>query len=485
MACLIWADPIAQFYMKYLLNIFSLLVAVSCLAERPNIILCMADDLGWADVGFNGNEVVITPGLDEMARSGLRFDRFYAAAPVCSPTRGSVLTGRHPNRYGIPTANQGHLHRDEISIAEVLKMHGYRTGHFGKWHLGTLAPDYSGKNNRKPEKNYMTPGMSGFDEWFSTEYSISTWDPYSHKNAHDGIIDPRVLFYHNGRNIVDGPAEGLVGDTAKLVMDKAVAFMNEAVRDDRPFLAVIWFHAPHVPVVGGPEFLAMYPDLDEDTQHYYAVITAVDRQMGRLRSLLREWGVADNTMVCFTADNGPEGNPGKIGRSQGSADPFRGRKRSLYEGGVRVPGLIEWPARIEAGRETSVSVVTSDYFPTVLDIIGYKLSEDLRRPYDGVSLIPLLEDKRFARPSPIGFQGHGLATFNDNRFKLVHNPSKKRQRHDNGTTPVAEWELYDLLEDPGETTNIIERHASLANRMREQLQAWQASCAASAEGADY
>ena len=134
------------------------------------------------------------------------------------------------------------------------------------------------------------------------------------------VITPvEVLFYHNGRNIVDGPAEGLVGDTAKLVMDKAVDFMDDAVRDERPFLAVIWFRTPHLPVVGGPEFLAMYPDLDEDTQHYYAVITAVDRQMGRLRSLFAV-GVADSTMVCFTADNGPEGNPGKRGRSQGSAD---------------------------------------------------------------------------------------------------------------------------------------------------------------------
>ncbi len=464
---------------------FFALLAASSFAERPNIILCMADDLGWGDVGFNGNETVITPELDEMSEAGLRFERFYAAAPVCSPTRGSVLTGRHPYRYGIPTANKGHLKREEISLAEVMKTQGYATGHFGKWHLGTLAPDYSGKKGRNPEKNYMTPGMSGFDEWFSTEYSVSTWDPYDPKNAHNGILDTRVLFYENGRNIVDGPAEGLVGDTARIVMDKALPFIEKASAAEQPFFTVIWFHAPHMPVVGGPEFRAMYPDLDENTQHYYAVITAVDRQMGRLRNSLRELGVADNTMLWFAADNGPEGNPGKKGRSQGTAGPFRGRKRSLYEGGVRVPGILEWPAKVEAGGVTSVSAVTSDYFATVLDVLGYTLPKKDRRPYDGISLVPLIEGKMKERPVPIGFHGHGLATLNDNRYKLVHNPGIKRLNSDNGTTPVAEWELYDLLKDPGETTNIVDRHSKLVGKMREQLQAWQASCDASAEGADY
>jgi len=367
----------------------------------------------------------------------------------------------------------------------VLKDHGYATGHFGKWHLGTLAPDYSGKKGRNPEKNYMTPGMSGFDEWFSTEYSVSTWDPYDPKNAHNGITDPRVLFYHNGRNIVDGPAEGLVGDAARMVMDKALPFIQKATKDDTPFFAVIWFHAPHLPVVGGPEFLAMYPELDENTQNYYAVITAVDRQMGRLRNALREFGVAEDTMLWFAADNGPEGNPGKKGRSQGTAEPFRGRKRSLYEGGVRVPGLLEWPEKVVAGSETSVSAVTSDYFATVLDVLGYTLPAAKRRPYDGVSLIPLIEGKMSQRSSPIGFQGHGMATLNDNRFKLVHNPGMKRLKSDNGRAPVMEWELYDLENDPSESKNIIDEHATIAAKMRKQLEEWQESCDASNRGEDY
>ncbi len=471
--------------MKVVLSVLFTILAVPVFAAKPNIILCMADDLGWGDVGFNGNETVITPELDRMAKAGMRFERFYAAAPVCSPTRGSVLTGRHPSRYGIPTANQGHLKRDEITLAEVLRDHGYATGHFGKWHLGTLAPDYSGKKGRNPEKNYMTPGMSGFDEWFSTEYSVSTWNPYDPKNAHNGITDPRVLFFHNGRSIEDGPAEGLVGDTAQMVMDKALPFIEDATKEDEPFFAVIWFHAPHLPVVGGPEFLAMYPDLYENTQHYYAVITAVDRQMGRLRNALREFGVAEETMLWFAADNGPEGNPGKKGRSQGTAEPFRGRKRSLYEGGVRVPGLLEWPEKVVAGSKTSVSAVTSDYFATVLDVLGYTLPEEKRRPYDGVSLVPLIEGNATRRLFPIGFQGHGMATLNDNRFKLVHNPGKKRLKSDNGTAPVVEWELYDLDNDPSESKNIIDKHATIAAEMRKQLEEWQESCEASNRGEDY
>ena len=127
--------------MKVVLSVLFTILADPVFAAKPNIILCMADDLGWGDVGLNGKETVITPELDRMAKAGMRFERFYAAAPICSPTRGSVLTGRHPSRYGIPTANQGHLKRDEITLAEVLRDHGYATGHFGKGHLGTLAPD--------------------------------------------------------------------------------------------------------------------------------------------------------------------------------------------------------------------------------------------------------------------------------------------------------------------------------------------------------
>lgn len=453
-------------------------------STRPNIILVMADDLGWGDVAYNGHPTIKTPNLDAMAANGLKFNRFYSGAPVCSPTRGSVLTGRHPQRYGIPTANQGHLKDEEISLAEVLKDQGYATGHFGKWHLGTLSRDYSGKQGRQPEENYATPGTSGSDEWFATEYAVATWDPYDPANAHNGVVDSRVLYWENGRNIVDGTAKGLVGCDSRIIMDKALPFMEKQVRAKTPFFTVIWFHAPHTPVVGGPEYLAMYPGQPEGKQHFYAVVTALDEQVGRLRATLREWGVAENTLVWFCSDNGPEGNPEAKGRNQGSAGDFRGRKRSLYEGGVRVPGILEWPARVSS-RATDFPAVTSDYFPTILDVLGFRIPEMDGRPYDGVSLLPVIEEDLRDRPRPIGFEGHGLATLNDNRFKLVHNPGMKRLKSDTGTAAVAEWELYDLLADPSETSNIAYKHPGIVKKMRMQLVAWQLSCRASEKGLDY
>ena len=463
----------------------SLTTGTAAAAARPNIILCMADDLGWGDTGYNGHPVIQTPNLDDMARHGLRFNRFYAAAPVCSPTRGSVLTGRHPYRYGITFANTGHLKREEICLARVLKQLDYATGHFGKWHLGTLSPDFSGKGSKRhPRENYMTPGMAGFDEWFSTEYAVATWDPYKKENAH-GRFDVRALYWHNGTNIVDGPAEGLTGCDSRIIMDHALPFIEGAVRRQQPFFAVIWFHAPHQPVVGGPPYLAKYADQPEDKRHYYAVVTALDEQMGRLRKALRRLGVAEHTMLWFCADNGPEGNPGPKGRSQGSAGPFRGRKRSLYEGGVRVPGLLEWPAKITRPRVTDFPAVTSDYFPTILEVLGHPRPEKPHRPYDGISLLPVIEGRMTVRPRPIGFQSGGMATLSDQRYKLVHHASLKRPRSDNGTTPVRAWELYDLIADPAETTNLADQHPDVVARMRAILERWRASCAASAAGKDY
>ena len=452
---------------------------------RPNIVLVMADDLGWGDVGYNGHPVIKTPHLDDMASRGLRFDRFYAAAPVCSPTRGSCLTGRHPFRYGIKTANMGHLRKEEICLAAVLKELGYVTGHFGKWHLGTLTPDFSGKGRRRmPKQNYMTPGMAGFEEWFSTEYAVATWNPYDPKNAH-GKHDVRALYWDNGRNISDGKAQGLTGCDSRIIMDRAIPFIEKAVRDAEPFFAVIWFHAPHAPVIGGERYRAMYPQEAVGAQHYYAVVTALDEQLGRLRDTLRQLGAATDTLLWFSSDNGPEGNPHPRGRFQGSSGPFRGRKRSLYEGGVRVAGLLEWPAKIEPGRVTDFPAVTSDYFSTVLDLLGHRIPDDLQRPYDGVSLLSVIEGQQIDRPRPIGFQSRGMATLSDNRYKLVHNPEGKRLKSDNGETPVATWELYDLATDRSETTNIAAEYPSVVDSMREKLRNWQASCEASARSEDY
>lgn len=456
---------------------------------RPNVILVMADDLGWGDVGYNGHPVIKTPHLDAMAAAGARFDRFYSAGPVCSPTRGSCLTGRNPNRYGIFSANIGHLRQQEVSLAQVFKEKGYATGHFGKWHLGTLFPDFSGKGpNRKPAENYMTPGMTGFDEWFATEFAVATYDPYVRDDEHshskywkeDG--DPRVLYVENGKAV----EEELKGCDSEIIMDRTIPFIEEAVATQQPFFTVIWFHAPHAPVVGHPKYMKeLYADHSEPEQHFYSVVTALDAQVGRLRSKLAELGVADNTIIAFTSDNGPEGNPGKRGRFQGSAGDLRGRKRSLYEGGIRVPGLIEWPSQIAPGTVISTPTVTSDYFPTFCSVLGYESLPE--RPYDGISLLNMLEGKQEKRERPIGFyfRGQRQEALIDDRYKLVHNLGEKRPGADNGSTPFARYELYDLLEDPSETDNLAPAHPEITQKMSKELQDFVASCQRSDAGEDY
>ncbi len=436
---------------------------------RPNVILCMADDMGWGDTGFNGNKIIKTPNLDAMAEAGIRFTRFYSAAPVCSPTRGSCLTGRHPYRYGIFSANVGHMRKEEITLAEALKTQGYVTGHFGKWHLGTLLPDFSGKGSRrKPKENYMTPAMSGFDEWFSTEYAVATWDPYDPVNVHGRKFDVRALYWHNGKNVT----EELKGDDSRIIMDRVVGFIRKAAKNKEPFFAVIWFHAPHLPVVAGTEYRTVYSQYSEDEQHYYGCITALDEQVGRLRKELRAAGIAGNTMVWFCSDNGPEGKDGKHGRTRGSAGPLRGRKRSLFEGGVRVPGLLEWPVRVKGGRVTDIPCCTSDYFPTVLDVLGFKMKGQ-PEPIDGVSLLPLIEGKMTKRPVPIGFESGRQVSLTDNRYKLISQNKGKS------------YMLFDLIEDPGETKDLSAEKPEILRAMKATLEQWRKSCNDSLAGKDY
>ena len=436
---------------------------------RPNVILCMADDMGWGDTGFNGNKIIKTPSLDAMAEGGLRFTRSYSGAPVCSPTRGSCLTGRHPYRYGIFSANVGHMRKEEITLAEALKTQGYVTGHFGKWHLGTLLPDFSGKGpKRKPKENYMTPAMSGFDEWFSTEYAVATWDPYDPANVHGRKFDVRALYWHNGKNVT----EELKGDDSRIIMDRVVGFIRKAAKNKEPFFAVIWFHAPHLPVVAGTEYRTVYSQYSEDEQHYYGCITALDEQVGRLRKELHAAGIAGNTMVWFCSDNGPEGKDGKHGRTRGSAGPLRGRKRSLFEGGVRVPGLLEWPVRVKGGRVTDIPCCTSDYFPTVLDAVGFKMKGQ-PEPIDGVSLLPLIEGTMTKRPVPIGFESGRQVSLTDNRYKLISQNKGKS------------YMLFDLIEDPGETKDLSAEKPEILRTMKAALEQWRISCYESLTGKDF
>ena len=435
--------------------------------EKPNIILCMADDLGWGDTGFNGNSVIKTPNLDAAAKAGLVFRRFYSGAPVCSPTRGSCLTGRHPYRYGIFFANIGHMRKDEITLAEALKTQGYATGHFGKWHLGTLTKTEKDSNRgAKGVKDYSPPWENGFDVCFSTEAKVPTWDPMTDPETKK----PYGTYYwrQDGAKVT----ENLEGDDSRVIMDRAVPFIRNTATKGKPFLAVIWFHTPHLPVVTGPEYRKPYSQYSEDEQHYYGCITAMDEQVGRLRAELRALGVADNTMLWFCSDNGPEGKDGKSGRSRGSAGPFRGRKRSLFEGGVRVPSLLEWPAQVEAGRTTDIPCSTCDYFPTVLGTLGFTMKGQ-PEPIDGVSLLPLIEGKMTKRSAPIGFESSKQVSLTDNRYKIY---SKDGGRN---------FMLFDLLEDPAESRDIAAEKPQILQSMKAALATWQQSCKNSLAGKDY
>lgn len=425
-------------------------------AQPPNIILAMADDQGWGDAGFHGHKTLKTPHLDAMAQSGIRFERFYSGAPVCSPTRGSCLTGRHPYRYGIFFANADNgdgpskyaLPAQEFTLAEVLKSRGYATGHFGKWHLG----DFEG-----PQKS--SPADNGFDEWFSTVRKVPTVDPSG--------------YWHNGSPVT----QPLAGDDSQILMDRALRFISQSAASHTPFLAVIWFHTPHVPVLALPAYRAKFPGFSRKEQDYWGALTALDEQMGRLRAELRRLQVQNNTMLWYASDNGPEGDA-QSPEWPGSAGPWRGRKRSLFEGGIRVPGILEWPGRAAAGRVVHTACSTSDYYPTVLDALGLGAPRQ-PAPLDGISLLPLIDGKTAERSAPIAFESMGntrgspkLALI-EKRYKLLTNLE--------GSGDL----LYDLEGDPGESRNLAAEMPERLSAMTKQLSAWRDSCRNSMQGRDY
>ncbi len=329
-------------------------------ADKPNIILVMADDQGWGDMAYNGDPLLKTPNFDAAAAAGLRFDHFYAAAPVCSPTRASVMTGRHPNRMGV--FKWGHAIRpQEITIAEALKTAGYTTGHFGKWHLGSVRPG-----------SPVNPGACGFDTWLSAE------------NFYDN--DPILSR--------EGKATPIKGESSMIAVDAALEFIEASVKKKQPFLAVVWFGSPHNPHQAAEEYRQLYKDQPAGKANFLGEITGMDAAFGKLRDALGPLGIRENTILWYTSDNGALG--------VGSTGGLRGKKGSVYEGGLMVPAILEWPAVVKKPRVTDVRCNTSDIYPTLLDIVGVKMDD--QPPLDGISLKPLIEgEKMDARPTPMGF----------------------------------------------------------------------------------
>jgi arylsulfatase A-like enzyme len=449
--------------------------------DRPNFILCMADDQGWGDMAYNGHPVVKTPNFDELARTGLRFDRFYAGAPVCSPTRASVLTGRTPNRMGAFSWGNT-LRPQEITVAETLKAAGYATGHFGKWHLGSVRPD-----------SPVNPGASGFAEWFSSPNFFE--------------IDPWMS--HNGK------AVKTTGEGSEVIVDAALKFIRTARDAKQPFLAVVWFGSPHDPHVGTPEDLALYPDQPKAQQNFLAEITAMDRAMGKLRKQLRELGAADNTVLWYCSDNGAI--------KQGSTGGLRGGKNTVWEGGLRVPGLLEWPARLRQPRVIHMPCGTVDILPTLLELAGAKPAK--LRPLDGISLVPLLEGRMSERPKPMGFWHYAIGGVGVKSSELLEQQAKEQAegklRPWSEVQPIPEsqlrsdyptdlfpghsawldgdwklhriepkkgapkWELYHLAEDRVEARDLAAAQPERLAKMQRELDGWLKSVVNSLNGADY
>ncbi|MGQ7867924.1 sulfatase family protein [Sunxiuqinia sp. sy24] len=451
-------------------------------AATPNIVFVMCDDLGWGDIGFNGNEIIKTPNLDMLAGKGITFNRFYAASAVCSPTRASCLTGRNPYRLGIPNANSGHLKTEEITLPELLKQKGYATGHFGKWHLGTLTTQVKDANRGRPgdSTHYSIPSMHGYDTYFVTESKVPTYDPmlkpatfdtekgeslrYGWKAIEDkSTAELFETFYWIGEETSE--TENLDGDDSKIIVDRAIPFIENSLEKGQPFFSVIWIHTPHLPVVASEEIMNEYGAYSYREQLYYATISAMDQQMGRLWEKLEELGEAENTLIWFCSDNGPEL------RTPGSAGPYRGRKRDLYEGGVRVPAFCVWPQGIEAGQKTDFPCFTSDYLPTVVDLLELNFPDE--RPIDGISLTEVLKGKKAEREKPMGFRYLERLSWVTQEYKLIST--------DNGKT----FELYHLLNDPGEQNNIMAQNSELAAQMKADLMDWLESCQKSENGEDY
>ena len=420
-------------------------------AAPPNIVVFLADDLGYGDLGCYGHPVIQTPHLDRFAKQGLRLSQCYAACAVCSPSRSAILTGRTPYRNGvftwIPEGREVHLRTSEIALPKLLKASGYATCHVGKWHL----------NGHFNSPAHPQPNDHGYDWWLATQNNAAP----SHENP--------TNFVRNGQAI------GRVDDySATFVVKEAVTWLKEHRDPAKPFLLSVWTHEPHYPIKSAPQFKSLYPNLTDDVQReHHANVTQMDYAFGELMSALDNLQLANNTIVLFTSDNGPEGN-GVTTPGRGSSGGLRGRKRSVYEGGIRVPGLVRWPAKIRPGTSSAQPVIGSDIFVTTAKLAGAQLPND--RVLDGGDLLSVLEGRPVERARPLYW-----------RCVIAPEPWKTAMRIDDwkilADEGLTRFELYHLGRDPQEETELSAKEPTKLAEMKAALQKLNAEI--EAEGPDW
>jgi len=413
---------------------------------RPNIIVILADDLGYGDLSSYGAKDLQSPHIDALVESGMRFDNFYANCPVCSPTRASLLTGRCPELVGVPgvirtypDSSWGYLSPEATMLPQVLKQAGYHTAIVGKWHLGLTSPN--------------VPNERGFDLFHG--YLGDMMDDY-YKHRRHGINYMRK----NGDEI-DPP-----GHATDLFTDWACDYLKQRADRESPFFLYLAYNAPHTPIQPPADWLEKVkqcePGINERRAKLVALIEHMDAGIGKVMSILKETGLDENTIVVFTSDNGGQLN---VGANNG---PLRDGKQSMYEGGLKVPTCIVWPGQTKPETRCDDVLLTMDLFPTLCEIANAQF----RQPIDGVSFLPVLRGEDFEkaeravyfhrREGNARFQGLTIHAVRKGDWKLLQN------------SPFAPLELYNLAEDPQEETDLASvnrtKIGELSKLLRLQIQ---------------
>lgn len=397
-------------------------------AAQPNVLLIMTDDQGWGDVRLHDNPLIETPNQNMLAQQGARFERFFVS-PVCAPTRASLMTGRYSLRTGVHGVTRGfeNMRTEEVTIAEILHNHGYATGAFGKWHNGRHFP--------------MHPNGQGFDEFFG--FCGGHWNSYFDTNLE-----------HNRQ---PAKTEGYITD---VLTDKAIEFIKQ--NQEQPFFCYVPFNAPHSPWIVPEKYWQKYADkgLDTKAQCAYAMVDCVDENLGRLLKTLDDLKLADNTIVLFLTDNGPNSD-----RYNGD---MRGRKGSIHEGGIRVPLFVRYPGHIQPGTVVKPIAAHIDLLPTLLEFCDVETTSGI--PLDGKSLVPLLTNSS-SEPWP------ERMLFTDRLFRNsmpgteLPTGSVRTDRW-RAAFERNKWSLYDMHADPGEKQNVANAHPAELNRLKAAYNRW-------------